>query len=76
MLAEENPVLHFIIADNVVGPLPISTGIANRQSGIETVNGRLQMVSRRGDGTTVTLGILVFIGDGCLLYRTNGDQCG
>lgn len=66
-LKDENSVLRFVIADNGVGfdPLQKCTGIGitNMQSRVETLNGRFEVVSRPGDGTTITIEIPVIVAD-------------
>ncbi|KIC94517.1 PAS domain-containing sensor histidine kinase [Flavihumibacter solisilvae] len=66
-LREEGSILYFVIEDNGVGfdPLEKSSGIGitNMQSRVETLNGKFQIFSRPGEGTTLAIEIPVIIED-------------
>lgn len=64
-LSEENGVLRFVITDNGVGFDPLQKrpgiGITNMQSRVETLNGKFDIFSLPGRGTTVTIEIPILI---------------
>jgi len=74
-LKEENGVLHFIIEDNGVGFNPAQKrpgiGITNMQSRVETLNGKFNIYSQPGQGTTVNIEIPVIVEEGvCYAEQT------
>jgi two-component system, NarL family, sensor kinase len=74
-LREESNLLLMTLVDNGVGFDPLSRrtgiGITNMKSRVEILNGRFQLSSRAGDGTTLSIEIPVIIEDGvCYAEQT------